>query len=439
MKRNLLTTALAAFALFALAAPDAWAQQHGTPTRAGTQITATATATFTDANDNEYTATHAHTLTVAYMPGVDVAVDSDVTWDSPSNANELVYTLRNVSNDSATFSFGVTPTAGISMIGFRINDERVQPGDLSALNAVLADLAVDYQGNAGGHAHQLRVALYFNVAADLTDDGGIEVSVDAWQTGGDPSDSATEDVTTNVIFSPSYGGLTVTAERDAAAELPNGSYTARFTVTVDAAHSGGTFDLVASLGADEADFAITGIALEGGASETSHSIHATIPSGGEVVAVVTYSIDGAAVAGTVGNLSLTATHLDDTSVTDSATTEITVIAPSVSMSKRAVVAVGGAPVSANVLPGEEFWYEITVRNQAGSNSAAVLVVDVKDDLPTALDYISHVAGDLDPGYAWVIEYDEAQHVVTARLVAPEGQPALPVGVSATFWIKVRVR
>lgn len=153
MKRNLLTTALAAFALFALAAPDAWAQQHGTPTRAGTQITATATATFTDANDNEYTATHAHTLTVAYMPGVDVAVDSDVTWDSPSNANELVYTLSNVSNDSAIFSFGVTPTAGISMIGFRINDERVQPGDLSALNAVLADLAVDYQGNAGGHAH----------------------------------------------------------------------------------------------------------------------------------------------------------------------------------------------------------------------------------------------------------------------------------------------
>ena len=81
-----------------------------------------------------------------------------------------------------------------------------------------------------------------------------------------------------------------------------------------------------------------------------------------------------------------------------------------------------------VLPGEEFWYEIEVTN---NGSAAAVGIEVTDPIPAGLIYVTSD----DNGGAWTI--DDSDPYGTGIVATFVGTLASGGGSNA-FWIRVQV-
>ena len=132
--------------------------------------------------------------------------------------------------------------------------------------------------------------------------------------------------------------------------------------------------------------------------------------------------------GATDTLLFTANPVSNPATTDDGRLELTVIRPSVSITKQAFTDAGlTTPVSGNVLPGQSIWYKVTVSNTSGTASA--ITIDVNDDLPTQVTYVTHG----DDGNAWTItKLDGPPEHIDATL------PSVAAGSSAYFWIEVTI-
>lgn len=414
MRRRLLTAALALFALALIPATEARAQENGTPTRAGTQITSTATVTYTDANNNEYTASNSVTLTVAFKAGLEIEADGTVSPSSPSQNNQLEVTLTNLGNDEDSFELAATATAGIIVTAYKLGD--VEYGTIDALNAILAATVLDYQGNAEGNPYQQVVTIVYDVVPNATG-GSIEVTATS-RSDGDAEDTVTVTVAPDLTYR-----ITVVAQEETQERLPGGAgYTATFKVT---SHESGSSIGFSAVFDNQDLFEVSSVTVNN--AEQNESI-AVVP-GEEIEVVVHYTIDATAPAGANGKLTLTVS-LEGAS--ESAETTVTVIRPTISISKKAHLDENGAfgdelGANAEIEPASFIWYEITVTN---TSDLAVKVVDVKDVLAGSLTF-DRAESRLG---TWTIAHENG--VVTATLTSDDGM--LAANASASFRIRVQV-
>lgn len=460
MRFSVIRTAAMAVALAVVPAMNAWAQlpENGAPTRAGTKIVNTATATFTDANGNDYApVTGTLELEVAFQAGVEIEVTNKPTPKSPGTNNWIEYTITNVGNDVDYFQLSITSGNGVSVTGYSL----VHPDnatandwytDLAAFNAMLAEAAQqrDYVGNNGRGANigtpdpntSLVVYVRYDLDADYDKDGdGLKVEVGS---GTDPdTKDAVEDG--DAKLDPDYVyDVVVTAQDATQSRLPtndpqnvNQQYKAVFTV--ENKGSGSAFDWSVSVtpGTNITIVDVSATGLTGGPTSGALSL----ASGQSVNVTVTYTVAGNAAAGTTEDITLQIVSSDDANVSDDSKTQVKVIRPSLSIKKEAFQNKNEDPIApGGVIPGATIWYKITVENSS-DNSAEAANVEVKDVLPSALEYVSSEADENNTG-SWQVTSDVVGGavVITAKPVDGNGDPrTMAPGEKAVFWIRVEVK
>ena len=131
-------------------------------------------------------------------------------------------------------------------------------------------------------------------------------------------------------------------------------------------------------------------------------------------------------AGTKDTVKLTATSVANNAVTDAGTADLTVIRPSLTMTKQAYrddqVTLIGAGL---VLPGQFMQYKVTITNAGVAPASSVQITDA---LPAQLTFAS-AAGD---AAGWTI--GNSGNNVTADLSG-----TLASGASRFIWIRVQVQ
>lgn len=401
LARRIALAALVA-APFATASPAA-AQ---TPTPEGTVITNTATASFTDANGNSYTNVQASvSVTVGFLPGVDVSSPATVTPASPSTGNELAFTITNPGNGVDSVSVSTTAGSGVTITGYKIGSTTYTT--LGELNEALAGIAVP----AGS---SVTVTVVYTVAPGQ---GGQTIPVELTATS--RRAPGTSDASTTNVQPPVATGVTVTPDNQNVDRLPsNGTqYTQTYTVT-NTGNASDTFTLTSAGGS------LLTVVSTNGTAGTGSSI--TLAAGGSTTISVIYTV-GQAAAGTQELLTLTATSTTSGSTTDQGSYNIRVIRAALSMTKQVFRDNQTTAITSSdrVLPGEYIWYRITVTNTGG---AAASTVSVSDPLPSEVQFVS-TASD---ATGWTI--GESAGTVSASLSG-----TLAPAASRFFWIRVRVR
>lgn len=424
MERTLRRIALAGAFLVPLAAVPAHAQD---PTPEGTVITNQASASWTDANGNTYTpATASVNVTVGFLAAPDITGPATATPASPSTGNTASYTITNGGNGTDQFSISFGVDAGLSITGYAIGATTyATPG---ALNTALAAMDLDY-------GEDVTVTITYTVAPGQ---GGQDLSIT-------PTATSVRDVTksddTETVVSPPVSAGAQTdpsggSSGGTASRLPsNGtSYTETFTLentgnasetyTLTAGSSDGTVVVVGS---------VTGTGVSGG--------EVTLAPGESVTITVTYTVQDVP-AGSTSDLTLTATADSDPAATSTGTVEVTVIRAAISMTKVAYKAdqttvIDPAAVDVadrTVIPGETFYYLITVTNTGEASADDVEVTDV---IPAELRTGFTAAAAADNVGDFDFAYDAPTFTLTATLngtLAASGDP----GDSASFWIEVTV-
>ena len=171
---------------------------------------------------------------------------------------------------------------------------------------------------------------------------------------------------------------------------------------------------------------ITGTSVTQGANPDSASVSGLAASA-SVNVTVTFNVANVA-AGTVDSLFFLATAVAQPSTNEEGAYIVTVVKPSVTITKEAFTNVGlTIAVSADVLPGETIWYKVTVSNASGTASA--ISIDLDDDLPTQVTYVTH--GDDGNGWTIVKLNGPPEHIDATKA-------SLAAGASAYFWIEVTI-
>ncbi len=395
---------LAAFAAFA-AVHVAQAQ-----TPEGTVITNTATASFTDANTNTYSNVSASvSITVGFAPGVDVTGAAAVTPAAPSAADTLTFPIQNIGNgtDSLSLSENISVGGVIAVTGYRYGSTTY--ATLALLNAALSAVPV-------AQGASITVKIVYNVNAGQ---GGVATNYSL--TAASRRHPATTDAQVTTITPVQTRAVAVTPDgAQILQQLPsNGAAAYSFTYAVKNNGNGPeSFDLLAS----RPGAAVTIVTVNGVAG-SSTSI-GPLAAGATQNIAVTYTLGNVA-AGTKDTLVLKATAAGDGAVLDNGFADLTVVRPSLAITKAAYLDDQLTLVSGTVLPGQFVQYKVTVTN---NGAAAATSVSVTDAIPAQLTYMSNT----NVGGAWSsINY--ATGTVTATLSG-----TLAAGGSATFWIRVQV-
>jgi uncharacterized repeat protein (TIGR01451 family) len=420
MERTLRRIALAGAFLVPLAAVPAHAQG---PTPEGTVITNQATASYTDANGNSYTdVTASVNVTVGFLAGPDVSSPATVTPASPSTGNELAYTITNGGNGTDQFSVGTSAGAGVTITGYKLGSTTYTT--LAELNTALAGTNVAQGGT-------VTVTVVYTVAPGQ---GGSTIPVSLTATS--IRDDTKSDSSSTDVEPPVSASVNVTPDGATVSRLPsNGtSYTATFTVQ----NTGNASDTY-SLGAVSGN---TGVVTIDGISGTGVSGgQVTVAAGSSATVTVTYTVEDVA-AGSTSTITFTATSGNDGTESDDGSLTVTVIRAALSMTKVAykenqttvIDPAAAAAADRTVIPGETFYYLITVTN---TGAAAASDVEVTDVIPAELraGFAAAAASDNVGDFDFV--YDAATFTLTATLngtLAASGDP----GDSASFWIEVTV-
>ncbi|NJD18526.1 MAG: DUF11 domain-containing protein [Gemmatimonadetes bacterium] len=403
-RRSTRAAALAA-AILALSALDAQAQ-----TAEGTVIRNKATASFTDANSNAYAnVADSVDVTVSFAAGLDaIAAAATVTPASPSSNDTLTFRVANVGNGTDSITIGQTigdPTV-VSVGGYRYGGTTY--GSLVALNAALAGVAL-----APGDTAVIRVV--YDVASGK---GGTSstytLTATSRRTGGvsDAAVTAVNPVTAYDVAVTPDGGQNVL-------RLPsNGvNYTFQFSVENRGA-STESFDLLAS---SPGSAVITIVSVNGAAGD---STRVSVANGATASINVVYSVAGVA-AGSTDTIQFRARSVTSPTTLDDGTMDLTVVRPSLTITKQAyrddqTTLIGAGTVA----PGEYIQYKITVTN---TGTAAAANVHVDDQLPATVTYSSS-AGDA-PGWTLSESAGDVDADLTGTLAAAGRR---------YFWIRVRI-
>jgi uncharacterized repeat protein (TIGR01451 family) len=416
MERTLRRIALVGAFLVPLAAVPAHAQG---PTPEGTVITNQATASYTDANGNTYTDVTAQVaVTVGFLAGPDVSSPATVTPASPSTGNELVYTITNGGN--GTDQFSVTPTAGtgVTITGYKLG---------STTYATLAELNTALAGTNVAQGGSVTVTIVYTVAPGQ---GGATIPVELEATS--VRDNTKNDASSTDVEPPVSAAVNVTPDGATVSRLPsNGTqYTATFTVQ-NTGNASDTYSLSAlsgNTGTVTID-GISGTGVSGG--------QVTVAAGGSATVSVTYTVEDVA-AGSTSTITFTATSGNDGAESDAGDVTVTVIRAAISMTKVAykddqTTVIDGAavdPADRTVIPGETFYYLITVTNTGG---AAASDVEVTDVIPAELRTGFTAAAASDNVGDFDFAYDAGTFTLTATL-----NGTLAASGSASFWVEVTV-
>ncbi len=412
------TLALAGLATALLAVNTASAQ-----TAEGTTIENTATVNWTDANGNTYTpVSDAVSVTVGFQAGLSVTPDGgSQSPASPSTGGTMALTVQNVGNgvDTVQVAESITgdPTV-ISVTNYNFNAGNY--ANVGALNTALAT----FELTAGASTV---ITVTYDVPADK---GGLSANYQLTATSvrdGGVSDPGDYDITAAETF-----GVTVVEQGSGldtttANLLPGNNQTVVFTVTNNG-NGAEDFDLETSQipGGVLSVVSITGTNVTQGGNPDSARVSG-LGTSASVDVTVTFNVANVA-AGTVDSLFFLATSVAQPSTNAEGAYIVTVIKPSVAITKQAFTNVGlTTPVSGTVLPGQSIWYKVTVSNASGT--AAAISIDLDGDLPTQVSYVTH--GDDSSGWTIVKLNGPPEHI-DATL------PSLAAGGSAYFWIEVTI-
>lgn len=351
--------------LTAAAAMPAWAQL---PTAEGTVITNVATVNYTDANGNAYDPVQASvSVTIGFVPGIDVIQPGTLSSTTGSTGNQASFTITNTGNGTDQFYVQPLSSTGITITGYQLNG--VTYSTLAELDAALALLNVtsgssvtviviyDVPANLGGTTQSLAMTANSVRATSTTDNGGTSINI------------------------PLSEAVSVTPDGATASKVPTlspGTYTFDYTVT-NTGNAPTTYNL--SLGASDVSVL---------ASYSLSQSSVTLAVGASATITATYTVGNVA-AGSSSTLTLTATSSVQSS-SDTGSLIVTVIKPSLSMTKQAYRADGSTLIGATdkVLPGETIVYRISVTNNGTSIANNVVITD---PLPGGVNYVS-AAGDL---------------------------------------------
>lgn len=424
MERTLRRIALAGALLVPLAAVPAHAQG---PTPEGTVITNQASASWTDANGNSYTpATASVNVTVGFLAAPDIAGPATATPASPSTGNAVSYTITNQGNGTDQFSFSITAESGLTVTGYAIGATNY---------ATLADLNTALAATNLAYGQTVTVTVRYTVAAGQ---GGQ--NLDLTPTATSVRDNTKSDNTTTVVTPPVSRGASTTpsgaSSGGSVSRLPsNGTtYTETYTLT-NTGNASETYSLTpgSSDGTVVTVGTISGTGVSGG--------QVTLAPGESVTISVTYTVANVP-AGSTSNLTLTATSTTDATVTSTGTVAVTVIRAAVSMTKVAyksnqttvIDPAAAAAADRTVIPGETFYYLITVTNTGQASASSVQVSDV---IPAQFRTGFSAAAASDNTGDFNFAYNAGTFTLTATLngtLAASGNP----GDSASFWIQVTV-
>ena len=404
----------------AIAAAPATAQ-----TPEGTQIRNIASTTFTDANANVYAAV-ADTvdITVGYQSGLSLTPDGgSASPASPSTGGTIALTVQHVGNGVDTVQVVESITGDPTVISVtNYNFDASNYATEALLNTALST----YEFTAGA---SMVITVTYDVPSGK---GGLSANYQLTATSvrdGGESDAGDYDITAGetwavAVIEQGSGNDSTTADL-----LPGNSQTVVFTVTNNG-NGPEDFDLETSqnLGAVISVVSITGTGVTQGANPDSAGVSALGVSA-SVDVTVTFDVANLA-AGTVDSLFFLATAVANPSTTDESAYIVTIIKPSVTITKEAFTDSGlSSPVVADVLPGQSIWYKVTVSNSSGT--AAAVSIDVDDDLPSEVTYVTH-GDDGDPAVWTVVKSGAAPEHIDATL------PTLAAGASAYFWIEVTI-
>ena len=400
----------AAAAIAALALPSA-ARAQTSPTPEGTTITNTATATYTDANSNSYASVSASaSVIVGFLPGVDAVSGASVTPASPSTADTLPVTLKNVGNGTDTMSVAVTAASGLTVTAYVFNGTAYS--SVTALNTALGTT-----GMAAGSSAVVKVV--YSVAAGQ---GGATLPITLTQTS--KRSPSTSDPTTTNVQPPVATSLNVTPKTGTALDrLPsNGTQYSQVFAVANGGNASDSYTLLGAAGAN-----LTIVSVNGAAGTSGGSI--TVASGASQNVTVVYTVNTAAPSGALDSLKLTATSAANNTITDRGYVVVHTVRAAVTIAKQAfrddkTTAID--PSADRVLPGDYIQYKITVTNAAGA--AAAQTVHVSDALPAAVVYDSS----LPDATGWTLA--QATGTVTGDLTG-----TLAAGASRFFWVRVRIK
>lgn len=373
----------------------------------GTVITNTATVNWTDANSNTYAPVNANVdVTVGFQAGVDViAAAATVNPTSPSTGDTLFFDVQNIGNgaDTVTISEGISVGGIINVTGYRYGATTY--ASLAALNAALPEQA---QGNTitikvvydviAGQGGQSTV---YTMTATSRRDGGVS---DADATTITPSETIAVAVTPD-------GGQNLL-------RLPSNGTNYTFTFAVQNNGDGPEdFDLLAS----NPGAVITIVSVNGDAGD---STQISLASGASTNIDVIYSV-GDVAAGSVDTLFLRARAVSQPATLDDGFADLTVIRPSVSITKAAYRDDQSTLIGAGtVVPGEFIQYLITVTNNGDADASTVHIDDL---LPAQVTY----NGNTPDAAGWT--FTVAGNDVDADLAG-----TLAPSASRFFWLRVQI-
>ena len=386
-----------------LAARPATAQ-----TPEGTVITNTATVNWTDANSNSYTPVSANvSVTVGFQAGIDViAAAATVTPASPSTADTLFFDVQNIGNgpDSVTVSESISVGGIITVTGYRLG-ATTHP-TLAALNLALSSTAIAQAGTitikvvydvAAGQGGQSTV---YTMTATSRRDAGVS---DFDATTITPSESIAVAVTPD-------GGQNLQ-------QLPSNGSNYTFTFTVQNNGNGPEdFDLLAS----NPGTVITIVSVNAVAGD---STQINLAAGASTTIDVIYSV-GDVPAGSVDSLYLRARSVTLPATFNDGFADLTVIRPSLTITKEAYRDDQVTVIAGTVLPGEFIQYKITVANSGDADASTVHIDDL---LPAEVTYDSNTPD----GAGWTIS--NVGNDVDADLAG-----TLAPAASRFFWIRVQI-
>jgi uncharacterized repeat protein (TIGR01451 family) len=376
----------------------------------GTVITNTATVTFTDANSNSYTPVSASaSVTVGFTGGISFTGPATATPASPSTADTLTFTYQNIGNgnDSLRVTESISVAGVITVTGYRVNGTTY--GSLAALNTALSGILVAQNGT-------LLVKVVYDVAAGK---GGVSTAYT--MTGFSRRDASKTQAATTTITPSQSAGVAVTPDAGQnLQQLPSNGTNYTFNFTVQNNGNGpDNFNLVVT----HPGSAVSIVSVNGTAG-SSASISG-LAAGGSTTVPVVYSVLNVA-AGTKDTVVLTATSVANNAVSDNGKADLTVIRPSLTMSKVAYRDDKTTLIGAGlVVPGEFIQYKVTISN---GGVAAASTVHITDVLPAQLAFSSASAD----AAGWTI--GNSGNTVTADLSG-----SLASGGSRFIWIRAQVQ
>lgn len=329
----------------------------------GVTITNTATASYTDANGNVYTnATGSVSVTVGFLGSLAVSSPAATAPNSPSTGDAITWTITNNGNGNDQIQVAVTSSNTNVAGNLRYVYSGTSYASLAALNTRLAAV-----GDSVPRLGSITIDVVHDVLAGQGgNSSNVQLTATSTRAGGDSNNSTT--VATAILG----GTLTVTSDNATRDRLPSNGTLYVETFRVASGLSGtADVDLTVSIqGVNDATVVFTGIRVQG-APIWEVPLTTTVPftAGQSETIEVQYRVDGlVADAGSSSTVRLTATASAVPGLpTDFDETVVTIVTPSLTVTKSVYSSLANAQAGAPALtgrpiPGATIWYRVQVTN-----------------------------------------------------------------------------